>query len=143
MLNCIRQREVVDLSAKPLALVRGRDRKLAERPGVRLAKKGNRRVEFWTPESHCSDKFSQKFGNEAMACGCIPIVSNIPSFKKMTDEGKCGFLFTPGDAEGLYRVLMKLPTIDNASFIKKVIDKFNKDLSFQAIASGIEKEIKS
>jgi glycosyltransferase involved in cell wall biosynthesis len=80
---------------------------------------------------------------EAMACGCIPIVSNIPSFKKMTDEGKCGFLFTPGDAEGLYRVLMKLPTIDKASFIKKVIDKFNKDLSFQAIASGIEKEIKS
>jgi hypothetical protein len=69
VLNCIRQREVVDLSAKPFTLVRGRDRKLAERPGVRLAKKGNRRVEFWTPESHCSDKFSQKFGNESMACG--------------------------------------------------------------------------
>jgi len=59
----------VDLFAKPLALVRGRDRKLAERPSVRLAKKGNRRVEFWAPESNGSDKFTHKFGNEAVACG--------------------------------------------------------------------------
>lgn len=80
---------------------------------------------------------------EAMACGCIPIVTNIPSFKKMTDDGKYGFLFSPGDENGLYKILMNLHTIDKASLAKKVVDKFNKDLSFQAIASNIEKEIKS
>jgi glycosyltransferase involved in cell wall biosynthesis len=80
---------------------------------------------------------------EAMACGCIPIVSNIPSFKKMTDDGECGFLFPPGDEKELYKILMNLPTIDKPPLIKKILDKFNKDLSFQAIASTIEKEIKS
>ena len=78
---------------------------------------------------------------EAMACGCIPIVSNIPSFKKMTDDGEYGFLFSPGDENGLYKILMSLHTHDKAPLIKKIVDKFNKDLSFQAIASNIEKEI--
>lgn len=78
---------------------------------------------------------------EAMACGCIPIVSNIPSFKKMTDDGRYGFLFSPGDEDGLYKILMSLHTLDKAPLIKKIVDKFNKDLSFQAIASNIEKEI--
>lgn len=80
---------------------------------------------------------------EAMACGCIPIVSAIPSFTKMTDAGKCGFLFSPGDVNSLFKILMELHTVDKTLLIEKVLDKFNKDLSFQAIASNIEKEIKS
>jgi glycosyltransferase involved in cell wall biosynthesis len=79
---------------------------------------------------------------EAMACGCIPIVSNIPSFKKMTENGTYGFLFPPGDEDALYTILMNLHTIDKPALIKKVVDKFNKDLSFQTIAANIEKEIK-
>ena len=32
---------------------------------------------------------------EAMACGCIPIVTNIPSYKFMTNNGDCALLFSP------------------------------------------------
>ncbi|MFN8348950.1 MAG: glycosyltransferase family 4 protein [Spirosomataceae bacterium] len=80
---------------------------------------------------------------EAMACGCIPIVTNIPSFRKMTDNGQCGFLFAPGSAEELYAVLARLGSIEKTAATERVLRKFTNDLSFKAIASGIEKEIKS
>src|SRR5690606_325047 len=32
---------------------------------------------------------------EAMACGCVPVVTNIPSFKTMTRNGECGYLYPP------------------------------------------------
>jgi glycosyltransferase involved in cell wall biosynthesis len=46
---------------------------------------------------------------EAMSCGCVPIVSHIPSFRMITAEGKRGFLCPPGDAESLGRILLQLP----------------------------------
>lgn len=78
---------------------------------------------------------------ESMACGCIPIVTKIPSFKKMTNNGECGFLFTPENESELCAILMNLERVDKELMIKKVLDKFNKDLSFRAIATTIEKEI--
>jgi len=38
---------------------------------------------------------------EAMACGCVPVVSNIPPSMKAIDNAKAGYFFTPGDPEDL------------------------------------------
>lgn len=35
---------------------------------------------------------------EACACGVIPVVTRIPSFRAMTADGQIGMLWTPGDA---------------------------------------------
>jgi glycosyltransferase involved in cell wall biosynthesis len=80
---------------------------------------------------------------EAMACGCIPIVTNIPSFKKMTNNGDCGFLFSPKNGHELYQIFINLHQFDKQNLIKKVLAKFKDDLSFKAIATTIEREIKS
>ncbi|RYY22686.1 MAG: glycosyltransferase family 1 protein, partial [Chitinophagaceae bacterium] len=42
---------------------------------------------------------------EAMSCGCIPILTNIPSFRKMTNGGQLGFLYEVGDNAGLLNIL--------------------------------------
>src|SRR5690606_19453656 len=38
---------------------------------------------------------------EALACGVIPVVTDIPSFRAMTAEGRFGVLFPPGNAGAL------------------------------------------
>ena len=79
---------------------------------------------------------------EAMSCGCIPIVTNIPSFKMMTGRGKCGRLFTPGNEEELYNNLAA-SLHDNRGYESQlVLEQFNKELSFEAIANTIEREFR-
>ncbi|MBV9986079.1 MAG: glycosyltransferase family 4 protein, partial [Chitinophagaceae bacterium] len=36
---------------------------------------------------------------EAMSCGCIPILSDIPSFRRIVADGDCGFLFRQGSED--------------------------------------------
>jgi glycosyltransferase involved in cell wall biosynthesis len=74
---------------------------------------------------------------EAMACGCVPIVTSIPSFKMMLDNGTCGYMFEPGDHETLYKILQQLNQADKENYKAHVIDKFKRDLSFEAIAKRI------
>jgi glycosyltransferase involved in cell wall biosynthesis len=76
---------------------------------------------------------------EAMACGCVPIVTSIPSFSSMTDTGACGYLFEPGNSESLFNVLIKLNAERYQELKKAAIDKFQKDLSFDAIGLRISK----
>lgn len=38
---------------------------------------------------------------EALACGVIPIVTDIPSFRMMTGDGSCGALWSPGQPRAL------------------------------------------
>jgi glycosyltransferase involved in cell wall biosynthesis len=38
---------------------------------------------------------------ESIACGCIPILTDIPSFRWITGNGEIGMLFRPGDVEAL------------------------------------------
>ncbi|MEI9918795.1 MAG: glycosyltransferase family 4 protein [Bacteroidota bacterium] len=71
---------------------------------------------------------------EALSCGCFPILTNIPSFRMMTGNGKIGRLFEPGDGEGLYKALEETIGIDQS---KQVIDHFNEELSFEANARKI------
>ncbi|MGB8193648.1 MAG: glycosyltransferase family 4 protein, partial [Chitinophagaceae bacterium] len=56
---------------------------------------------YWynAADYYISGSFSEGSGYaliEAMSCGCIPIVSDIPSFGKITRDGAVGFLFPAG-----------------------------------------------
>jgi len=72
---------------------------------------------------------------EAMACGCIPVVTGIPSFKKIV--GKYGFLFEMGNADSLYVALTQAAKIRKEKLSGEVSDHFNSKLSFKTIAEDI------
>jgi glycosyltransferase involved in cell wall biosynthesis len=74
---------------------------------------------------------------EAMSCGCIPIVTNIPSFQTMTDQGRCGFLYAPGDADALAEVMQNAASINIPAWREKVRTRFLTEFSFSALADKI------
>lgn len=74
---------------------------------------------------------------EAMSCGCVPIVTDIPSFRMMTANGSIGELFIPADEDDLYRALEYSVTIDLQTESKKVLRHFQQELSFEANARKI------
>ena len=76
---------------------------------------------------------------EAMACGCIPVVTNIPSFNKITEGGKYGFLYEKGDAHRLYLLLCRLDEVKAPELAKNIELYFKKQLSFEKIADDILK----
>jgi glycosyltransferase involved in cell wall biosynthesis len=79
---------------------------------------------------------------EAMSCGCIPVVTSIASFRRMTGPGKCGLLFQPGNGEDLLKVLLQTKEMDIEAERKKVLDQFKEELSVEAIAKKINTIIK-
>ena len=79
---------------------------------------------------------------EAMSCGCIPVVTNIISFRKMTGNGKCGLLYDPGNEKDLYANLLAAMRLNIEEERIKVLEQFNKELSFEAIAGKIDHIIK-
>ena len=74
---------------------------------------------------------------EAMACGCIPVVTNIPSFRKITADGKYALLFEPGNSESLFRALGSTLEIDINTFSNNIQAHFKHFLSFERIAQDI------
>lgn len=81
--------------------------------------------------------------SEAMSCGCIPIVTDIPSFRMMTAEGTCGFLFQPGDETALTGIFFQTKNTDISKESSKVLQHFREQLSFEAIAKKINMIISS
>jgi len=75
---------------------------------------------------------------EAMSCGCIPILTDIISFRKMTGPGKCGLLYEPGNDTVLAETLLKAVELNMEEEQKKVLEQFKNELSFEAIAKKIE-----
>ncbi len=72
--------------------------------------------------------------SEALRCGCVPIVTNIPSFRMMTDEGKLGALWEPGNKNSFAEaanIALSKPLLHEG---KACIDFFKNNLSFDAIA---------
>ena len=78
---------------------------------------------------------------EAMSCGCIPIVSDIPSFRKMTMNGKYGALFKKGDVKSLLYVLEEVKKKDSFLLSAEVRMHFEAELSFSAIAAKISSAV--
>jgi glycosyltransferase involved in cell wall biosynthesis len=72
---------------------------------------------------------------EAMACGCIPVVTDIPSFRKIT--GGHGVLFERGDADSLEAALITASRLPLEEASEKIAAYFNATLTYKKIAEDI------
>jgi glycosyltransferase involved in cell wall biosynthesis len=80
---------------------------------------------------------------EAMSCGCMPVVTDIDSFRMITDNGKCGLLYQAGNQDALLAILRQTDQMDIAGKQKASLDYFKSTLSFEAIATRIQQVAKS
>ena len=80
---------------------------------------------------------------EAMSCGCIPLLTDILSFRKMTGPDKCGMLYQPGNVDELLSVLIKISEMNIGSESEKTLKQFNNELSFTAITEKVKDIISS
>jgi glycosyltransferase involved in cell wall biosynthesis len=74
---------------------------------------------------------------EAMSCGCIPVVTDIPSFRKITADATVGFLYEPGNPQAFMQAMNRGLETDRGEMKKKVMNHFRDKLSFEAIAKQI------
>lgn len=74
---------------------------------------------------------------EAMSCGCIPLVTDIPSFSYMTGKA-CGKSFPVGDEAALRSVLDSTSTLDIALERGRTLQQYHRYLSPEAIAARIQ-----
>ena len=75
---------------------------------------------------------------EAMSCGCVPVVTDIPSFRMMTNNGRCGLLFEPGNEHALLNALKLSCELNLPEKQKAALEYFRSNLSFEAIAGRIQ-----
>jgi glycosyltransferase involved in cell wall biosynthesis len=80
---------------------------------------------------------------EAMSCGCIPLLTDILSFRKMTGSGKCGLLYEPGNDKALLNILLQTQKMDLPKEKTRVLQQFKEELSFEAIAEKINQVLYS
>ncbi len=78
---------------------------------------------------------------EAMSCGCVPVLTDIASFRMMTGRGKCGLLYEPADEAALLEVLQQSTQIDMRAERAKVLTQFREFLSYEAIGKKIQEII--
>ncbi len=72
--------------------------------------------------------------SEAMACGCIPIVTDIPSFRMMTDNGNLGGLWQTGNKSSFVEVATLAMNKVIAEESESCRNFYKQKLSFEAIA---------
>jgi glycosyltransferase involved in cell wall biosynthesis len=70
---------------------------------------------------------------EALACGAVPVVTDVPSFRAVTDDGRIGRLWPPGDAGACARALVEAGQLDLAVEQRRVIAHFAQTLSWPAV----------
>jgi glycosyltransferase involved in cell wall biosynthesis len=78
---------------------------------------------------------------EAMSCGCIPVVTDIPSFR--TINNNCGILYEPGDEKALLHALQQSTLLNINEKKKQALEHFKNNLSFDAIAGKFQQIIAS
>jgi glycosyltransferase involved in cell wall biosynthesis len=74
---------------------------------------------------------------EAMSCGCVPIVTDIPSYRTITANGKYALLYKVNDPYDLLKSLKKLNEINYNEYSENVQNYFSKELSFKSIAEKL------
>lgn len=80
---------------------------------------------------------------EGMSCGCIPIVTNASSFDLHTNNGHLGLRFEAGNSKELFECFCKTRQMSIENERKRILDHFNKELSFKAIAAKIYSAVTS
>jgi glycosyltransferase involved in cell wall biosynthesis len=78
---------------------------------------------------------------EAMSCGCIPVVTNIPSFRAIIAD--CGMLYETGNEESLVSALKQTSRLTVADKKLDVLKRFDSELSFIAIAEKFKQMLDS
>ena len=74
---------------------------------------------------------------EAMACGCVPVVTNIDSFRMITDNGRCGLLYKVANEDALLNALVQTQASSIEEKQQNCLTYFKSTLSFEAIANRI------
>jgi glycosyltransferase involved in cell wall biosynthesis len=80
---------------------------------------------------------------EAMSCGCVPVITDIFSFRAMTGNGECGLLYEAGNENALLSALKQTMQIDVQEKRNKTLEQFKNKLSFEAIAGKIQEVVAS
>lgn len=75
---------------------------------------------------------------EAMSCGCVPLVTDIPAFRMITDNGRCGLLYEAGNRAALLTAFNKILETDLSEKRTRSLAYFKSNLSFEAIAGRIQ-----
>jgi glycosyltransferase involved in cell wall biosynthesis len=70
---------------------------------------------------------------EAIACGAVPVVTDIPSFRAITAGGRLGRLWPPGDARALSEALVALGRADLGPVRAAMAEHFERELSWGAV----------
>lgn len=70
---------------------------------------------------------------EALACGSVPVVTDIPSFRAIADDGRLGALWPPGDAWAFARALTRAASGDVAAKRLEIAADFERRLSWPAV----------
>jgi glycosyltransferase involved in cell wall biosynthesis len=70
---------------------------------------------------------------EAMACGVIPVLADIPSFRWLTDDGRIGALWRVADAVSLGDALSRVASSDLQAQRRTVRTRFDEHFSWRAI----------
>jgi len=74
---------------------------------------------------------------EALACGLSPVVTDIPSFRALTGDGRVGSLWRCGDARSLREALLSVAARVNSATRAEVRAHFERELSFEALGSKL------
>ena len=70
---------------------------------------------------------------EAMACGAVPVVTDIPSFRVMTGDGAVGALWRPGSPAALATALIRCTTTEHQTASRQVRQWFASQLSWPTV----------
>jgi glycosyltransferase involved in cell wall biosynthesis len=70
---------------------------------------------------------------EALSCGVIPIVTDIPAFRRVTDNGVFGGLAQPGDVDAFVREIVAWAGRDREPLRVRAREHFERNLSFDAL----------
>lgn len=78
---------------------------------------------------------------ESLACGTPPVLTDIPPFRRLTDGGRVGALFRPGDPDALADALVGLEAArrQGALCAAEVRAWFDRALSFEVLAAEVER----
>lgn len=71
---------------------------------------------------------------EAMACGVVPVVTDIPSFRAMTDGGRIGACWRPGSSEAFVEKFLGVMREPLEQLSYQARSFFESQLSYEAIA---------
>jgi glycosyltransferase involved in cell wall biosynthesis len=81
---------------------------------------------------------------EAMACGATPVLTDIPSFRVLTDNGRVGALWQRGQPRSLHDALVKVAAEPREPLRARVLEQYRSALSWEVLgrrAMGVYRDV--